>query len=372
VVVFQRDPQWTWRAGGVFASPASLVALRAAGLDAATVAEVARPISAMRVETRAGTSFRLTYGAETGGERAVGFDRSRLDPALLDLARRAGADVRLGRTVTAVDVESGRLEVREPAGDIRAVLARRIVGADGPRSIVARAAGVRATTRLPARIGLTYHLMDPDPHACRDARMRILDDGYVGIAPVAGGRVNVGIVLGRSWTSRLTREGARAVADSIVATIPPIAGDDVAWAAGPPTDGVAGAWPLGVRVTRRSGRGWLLVGDAAGFLDPFTGEGLYRSLVSAELAAAAIHADRHGSDRAFAAYGRAMHRRFLPKDAVSWLVQAFLSQPRLFDYAARRVSARDELRATLGLAMGDLIGAGRVLDPRFLVALLAP
>ena len=79
-----------------------------------------------------------------------------------------------------------------------------------------------------------------------------------------------------------------------------------------------------------------------------------------------------GSEQAFGAYERAMQRRFLAKDGVSWLVQLFLSQPRLFEYAARRVAARDELRATLGLAMGDLIGAGRVLDPRFLAALLAP
>ncbi len=372
VVVFERDPLWRWRAGGVFASPASLTALRSAGLDDGMLGQVSRPIPAMRVETRGGTTFRLTYGADAGGERAVGFDRSRLDPALLDFAVSAGADVRLGRTVTAVDTDIGRLEIREPDGGSSVVQARCVVGADGPRSLVARAAGVHATTRLPARIGLTYHLADPNPHACRDARMRVLDDGYVGVAPVAGGRVNVGIVLGRTWTDRLTTVGARAVADSIVATVPPIDGDDVAWAAGPPTDAVAGAWPLGNRVTRRAGRRWLLVGDAAGFLDPFTGEGLYRSLVSAELAASAIQASRRGSDRAFGAYERAMQRRFLAKDGVSWLVQLFLSQPRLFEYAARRVSGREDLRATLGLAMGDLIGAGRVLHPRFLVALLAP
>ena len=90
------------------------------------------------------------------------------------------------------------------------IQARYVVGADGPRSIVARAAGVQAATRLPARIGLTYHLDDPHPSAVRDARMRVLDDGYVGIAPVAGGRVNVGIVLGRAWT-RPARDRRRAI-----------------------------------------------------------------------------------------------------------------------------------------------------------------
>ncbi len=376
VVVFERSPAWHWRAGGVFASPAAVAALGRGGLDPVILAEVARPIPAMRVEPPGGTAFRLTYGTETGGPPAVGFDRSRLDPLLLARAAAAGAEVRAGWTVTATEPAAGRLEVRDPGGRSVGVRASVVVGADGPHSVVARGAGVARPVRLDPRIGLTYHLADDDPTACRDARMRILRDGYVGIAPVPGGRVNVGIVLGRSWRPALARDGARAVVDSIVAAIPPTADDAATWRAGPPLDAVAGASPLGHRVTRRAGHGWLLVGDAAGFLDPFTGEGLHRALVSAELAAGAILArgrGGHAADTApFAAYERAMQRRFLAKDGVSWLVQAFLGRPALFDYAARRVAARPAVRATMGLVMGDLVPAGRALDPRFLAALLAP
>ena len=71
-------------------------AARGPGSTRPTLAAVARPIPAMRVETGGGTTFRLTYGAEAGGAPAVGFDRSALDPALLDLARAPGADVRRG------------------------------------------------------------------------------------------------------------------------------------------------------------------------------------------------------------------------------------------------------------------------------------
>jgi len=372
VVLLERHPTWRWRAGGVFTSPAALTALQAAGMDRRILEEVTRPIPAMRVETPHGTSFRLTYGTEQGGSSAVGFDRSRSDPAFLELASRAGAEVRLGATVVAVDIESGRLEIRSADGGPRILHAATIVGADGPRSIVARAAGVTRRMRLAPRIGLTYHLADPEPLAQRDARMRLLHDGYVGIAPVAGGKVNVGIVLGSSWLADLSSRGSNAVANSIVASIPATDEDSIAWAGGRALDPIAGAWPLGNRVARRAGRGWLLVGDAAGFLDPFTGEGLFRGVTSACLAAAAIHARARGSNRAFGAYERAMQRRFLAKDGVSWLVQLFLSRPASFEYAARRVAARPDVRATLGLAMGDLIGAGRVLDPRFLAALLAP
>ena len=371
VVLFERDPTWRWHAGGVFASPAAVAALRRLGLDDPALRAVARPIPAMRVETPAGTSFRLTYGADRGGEPAVGFDRSALDPALLDLARAAGADVRRGWAVT--DVGRGGVRVYGSGPEEGFTLsARVIVGADGLRSVVAAAAGVARPAQLAPRLGLTYHLADPDGAPERDARMRLVRDGYVGIAPVPGGRVNVGIVLGPTWRKTVRRDGAKAVAARLIAAIPPAPDDPAAWRSEAPLDGVEGAWPVGHRVTRRAGPGWLLAGDAAGFLDPFTGEGLHRALVSAELAATAIHAHLGGEAGALAAYDRAMRRRFLGKDVVSWLVQAFLARPALFEYAARRIASRASVRATMGLVMGDLLPASRALDPRYLAALLAP
>jgi flavin-dependent dehydrogenase len=308
----------------------------------------------------------------------VGFDRSRLDPALLRLAAAHGADVRSGVEVTDVGLDRGELTVRSRGGGPATLRATVIVGADGLRSIVARTAGVARPARLGPRAGLTYHLEDAEGASVRDARMHLLRDGYVGIAPVPGDRVNVGIVLGASWRPALIRDGAGAVSRAIVAGIPPVDGDPGAWRFGRRCDAIAGAWPLGHRVTRRAGtargagHGWLLVGDAAGFLDPFTGEGLHRALVSADLAARAILAGDTRRHAAFGAYDRSMRRRFVAKDVVSWLVQAFLARPDLFEYAARRVASRPPVRATMGLVMGDLVPAARALDPRFLAALLVP
>jgi hypothetical protein len=67
-----------------------------------------------------------------------------------------------------------------------------------------------------------------------------------------------------------------------------------------------------------------------------------------------------------------MTSQFAMKDRLSWLVQAFLGQPPLLEYAARRIAERVRVRQTLGLVMGDLVPAGRALNPRFLAELLAP
>jgi flavin-dependent dehydrogenase len=372
VLVLERSPAWRWRACGVFTSPVTVRALARVGLTDTELATVARQLPAMRVETPAGSQFRLTYGDDGSLDAAaVGLDRSALDPLLLERARTAGAEVREGVSVR--DVVGGRLTLRGSGGDPEAeVEASVIVGADGIRSVVARSGGVARHAWLGDRVGLTFHVADPRPDEPRDARMIVFPGGYVGLAPVPGGRVNVGIVLGSSWTARLRSDGAEPTVDAVLAAIPPASDDPVDWRSAARCDPIEGASPIGHRVARRHGPGWLLIGDAAGFLDPFTGEGLHRALVSARLAAAAV--DRHlgGDTHALAAYDRAMGARFRAKDAVSLLVQAFLGQPALFEFTARRLATRAVVRETMGLVMGDLVPASRALDPRFIAALLRP
>ncbi len=368
VVLVERAAVWRWRASGVFTSPATVQALTRLGVADADLRTIARRIPAMRVETQAGTRFRLTYGDDgSTREAAVGLDRSRLDPHLLDLARRAGVDVRSGVAVRAV---AGGTATLAAGGAIQAQV---VVGADGLRSVVARDRGVVRRPPLGNRPALTFHVADPDPGAVRDARMIVFEGGYVGLAPVPGGRVNVGIVLAsRSWRARLRADGAAAVARAVMAAIPAADDDPVPWAEPRICDTIEGAVPVGARVARRSGADWLLVGDAAGFLDPFTGEGLHRALRSAELAVEFVDRSLGGDRDALAAYDRRLIRRTRAKDAVSVLVQAFLEVPAAFDYAARRLAARPTVRETMGLVMGDLIPASAALDPRFLVGLLRP
>src|SRR3954452_20224705 len=368
VTLLERAPEWRWRAGGVFASPATVAELLDLGLDDDMLRRVARPIPAMRVETPGGTAFELTYGADAGGERAAGFDRSALDPLLLDLARAAGADVRTGvaaREVHLADHRHGTFVRIEPQDGAEHLAARVVIGADGPRSIVALAAGMARPPRLRDRVGLSWHVADEADEAeagrmatrsseparrdgPKPARMVVLPDGaYCGLAPVPGGRINVGIALpGRDWRVRLPRDGRAATGEHALRSIAPLPGDAEAWRKGRVMDHIAGASPLGSRVGRRAGPDWLVVGDAAGFLDPFTGEGLHRALVSARLAAAAVDSclDETGS---LAAYEHLMRARFQAKDAVSLLVQAFLGRPRMFEHVARRLAAKPPIRATM-------------------------
>jgi flavin-dependent dehydrogenase len=376
VVVLERSPTWRWRACGVFTSPAALPALERVGVPALSAA-VARPIPAMRLETPRGSLVRLTYDGPTNDGEAVGLARGELDPLLLVLARDAGADVREGTGVRDVSLPAGGEAPSVTLADGTRIAARVVIGADGVRSMVARAAGVDRRSPLGPRVGLTFHIADPEAgtHA---ARIVVIEDGYVGLAPVPGRRLNVGIVLWGRWFDRLRLEGAVAVAREVLKRV---LDPDGSHPSAEPLDPIAGASPLGGTVSRRAGAGWLVVGDAAGFIDPFTGEGLHRAIVSAELAAEVVSDRLRGrtgaigrSTRAIdlATYDRQMRARFATKDVVSRLVQAFLARPALFEYAARRLARREAVRDTLAAVLGDLSPARLALDPRYLGALLRP
>lgn len=376
-VLFERLPQPRWRAGGVYTSPLTRRRLLDLGLPPAVVDELIRPISAMVVTMAEGdASCRLEYGPP----HACGVDRVRLERALLALARAQGATVYEGAPLIGLDLGGRpRLTVSGATG-AQAWRATLVIGADGPSSMVARAAGVTRPARRFRRAALTVHRADPSapPETTPMEAEVVLGAGwYCGIAPVPGGRVNLGLVLGETDLRRELAGGGGlggglgGVLDRRLELLPPRASAR-AWVRAPATDEIQVALPLAHRVRRTAGRNFLLVGDAAGFLDPLSGEGLQRALASAELAADAIGRWSAGDPGALAGYDRRLSARFRGKDALSWLLQGFLGQPLLARHALRKLSRHGRQRDTFAGALADMLPSSRVLDPRFLARVLAP
>jgi len=131
--------------------------------------------------------------------------------------------------------------------------------------------------------------------------------------------------------------------------------------------------PLSFRARQLSTGGGLLVGDAGGFYDPFTGQGVYRALASAAIAARVAADALAAGDLSAArlvAYDRRRRAAFRGNHAVEWLVQQFIGHPALFAHAARRLAERAEMADTLVGVTGDIVPPGRVLTPWFLGRLL--
>jgi geranylgeranyl reductase family protein len=347
-----------------YASPRIADELARLGIPAADWHPHAVPLEGMQVIVGA-DSFPIRYEDRHGPRVAWGLDRRGFDAALAAAATNRGATLadhvvfeqpvwRDGRVVGAI--------LRDADGRVK-ISTRCLVGADGARSRVAAALGVSRAVIAPRRMGLIAHY-EGIPALTGAGEMHVGPGWYVGLAPVPDGQLNVGMALPmprnghrRSAEDRFHRaiDGLPAVAERLRDRVR--------------LTRIRGAAPIGQRVSRAAGDGWLLIGDAAGFIDPFTGEGIYRALRSARLAAKAIEGSPAGlADR----YLAARRGAFAAKDALTWLIQGMLAAPPVLSYAVRRLESRPDLALTLGSALGDCRPATDALSPLGLARMLRP
>jgi flavin-dependent dehydrogenase len=122
-------------------------------------------------------------------------------------------------------------------------------------------------------------------------------------------------------------------------------------------DDVLATGPFDWPVRRAVADGALLVGDAAGYYDPFTGQGIFRALRGAELAAATIHTALLRGDTSAAAlmpYERQRKRAFGSGERLQQLIEAVVSRPRLLAPAAGCLRRIPPVANAVVRAAGDL------------------
>ena len=367
VLVLDRAAFPREKACAEYLSPGVVDALERVGaLESVRAAGGAWP-RGLRV-VRPGQAFEASYRDADGRARpALAVPRPLLDAALLERARAAGARVRERVKVLGARLDGGRVagvRVRTD-GREQTLSARFVVAADGLRSTVARSLELDAPARWPRRLGLVARYRDGAP--LTHAEMHVAGDSYCGLTPVGGGLLTVSLVV--PLAAKPARESTAAFFERRLSSFPGvIAALDGATRVTP----IRGAAPLARGVRRVAGPGFVLVGDAAGFLDPFTGEGVYRALRGAELAADAAERALTRRDLVPVGYEEARRAELADKERVCLLVQGFLAAPRAFDYALRRLAARPAAAHVLCDVLGDCRPARAALRPRYLVELLRP
>jgi geranylgeranyl reductase family protein len=270
--------------------------------------------------------------------------RRRLDAFLLDAAREGGVDVREGANVSLGD--DIRIDGTVIAADV-------VVGADGANGTAARALSLGS--------GIIHGVaLEGNVSYSRLARERYQRRAVVELADIPGGygwvfpkgdHVNVGVGAWKEEGPRLREHLARTCEAHGLRL------DELEQLRGH-------RLPLRPPGTVIASERALLVGDAAGLIDPVSGDGMYECFVSASLAAAAIGDLLAGRSASLVDYGAAVDAALGPLHRASWKLKKALDRwPRLSWRIARTELLWHSIEPLLLgelTAPGEARGAARV------------
>jgi menaquinone-9 beta-reductase len=357
---------------GEYLSPEAARVLDRLGVLKSLDAAGAVPLAGMRITAPDGTVVTGRYRAigrwRPYRDHALAVPRETLDNLLAERLRALPVDFRERVRVTDVLVERGRVvgvEATDASGAAQRFLAPLVVAADGRASVVAHRLGLRRPHTL-ARMAFVTYLTGLAE--IRDLGEIFVDPpDYAILNPVAPDRVNMSLVVplahGAPFSDRLDAffvarvkqlpHLARRVAGTTIATR------------------VRALGPLAYRVAPPAVGGVLLVGDAAGFYDPFTGEGVFTGLRSAELAAETATAALRSGDcsvTALHAHARARHAVFAGKERLTHALQLVIRHRRVANLTAHVLARSPALLDIVLGAIGDFVPPGALLSPRRLRA----
>lgn len=338
----------------------------------------AAQLAGMVVRAPDGAEIRGDFAAGHGfiafRDRGLAIRRTRLDAILLERARGAGARIQEGVQVTGVLTDG-----RGRACGVEAITADRdrtvalhaqlVIGADGLRSVVARRLGLARRLGHPRRLAIVGHYEGVAGIGSM-GEMHVEADGYCGMADVGLGQSNLAVVV----PARRAREmigGSRKFLDSWVSSHPHLA---TRFRGARSVGRALPTGPFASRTRRPWAPGAALVGDAADYFDPFTGEGIYSAMLGAEIlfpfieeALAARNA--RAADLALGGYASARRKAFAGKWIVERMIAAAVARPALMNRAARVLSVRKDMADLLVGVTGDFVPAREVLRPGYLYAL---
>jgi flavin-dependent dehydrogenase len=258
---------------------------------------------------------------------ALSLSRSVMDNTLLERAKQCGVKVIDGCSVTSVEKQNGsirRISARQHNGTVRELAADLFVDATGRSQALTRLTRSQKERTKPAFVGFKAHLTGADvPQGV--CEIYSFDGGYAGLSNVEGDRANLCFLV-RSEVVRESGSNATELVDDVIRKNRRASQTLGQWE-------MAGDW-LAVSISSfgvtdpAPFENLFTVGDAAAFIDPFTGSGMLMAVQSSAMLADSITTNATPAGIA-ASYSSAYRRRFRNRLRVCWALRQIAFMPRL-------------------------------------------
>ncbi len=194
--------------------------------------------------------------------------------------------------------------------------------------------------------------------------------GYFWIFPLANGECNVGVGMRSDYVAK-KRINLKEEMNHIIKKYPQLA---ERFKNAEPVDEIRGyGLPLGSKKRKISGANYMLIGDAASLIDPFTGEGIGNAILSGYTAAQQVKesiATNDFSAPALKKYDEAIYRRLGGELQLSYRMQKLVKYPWLFNFVVRKANRNKTLRETIMVMFEDIDIRDRLRKPSFYFKLL--
>jgi flavin-dependent dehydrogenase len=199
------------------------------------------------------------------------------------------------------------------------------------------------------------------------AEMHVERDGFVGIADVGHGMTTVAMVVPARRAREIAGNKEQFLANWL-GSKPHLA---PRFTRARRVSPVRATGPFASQARRAWTRDALLVGDAADFFDPFTGEGIFAALRGGEMAAAAtvnaLKASGAARTRALSEYDVERRTAFRGKWVVERVIAAVVANPWLINRAARTLERRRDMADLLIGVTGDFVPARAIVNARYVL-----
>lgn len=278
-------------------------------------------------------------------------------------------------TITSIERTGNQSTIRYlEAGTEKLLKADLVIGCEGDRSIVAKTLGGIRKENNHYCAGLrAYYEGVTGFHPKNFIELHFIRDvlpGYVWIFPLPNGGANVGVGMLSKEVSR-KKVNLKSVLEEVIHKHPEIS---ERFKHARLTDAVRG-WglPLGSKKRRISGDGFLLTGDAASLIDPFTGEGIGNAMVSGKLAASMVEASINANrfDSAFLKhYDKMVYEKLWDELKLSHTLQRLTNYEGLFNFVVNKAAKNLLLQETITGMFDDLSMRSRLKRPGFYFQLL--